>query len=59
MCLKNRAESYLNQISGHRYTLDMARKATVATTYDPLRVLKRSSSPTVRQRKPLQPPTTH
>jgi hypothetical protein len=24
MCLKNRAESYLNQISGHRYTPDMA-----------------------------------
>ena len=40
MCLKNRAKSYLNQISGHRYTLDMAHKVAVATTYDPLRVLK-------------------
>ena len=42
MCLKNRAKSYLNQISGHRYTPDMAHKVTVATTYDPLRVLKLS-----------------
>jgi hypothetical protein len=40
MCLKNRARSYLNCALGHRYTLDSAREATVAITYDPLRVLK-------------------
>ena len=68
MCLKNRARSYLNRISGHRYTPDMARRVTgcnhlrpaegtetsryksawrlssVATTYDPLRVLKQHSA---------------
>jgi hypothetical protein len=60
MCLKNRARSYLNCALGHRYTLDSAREATVAITYDPLRVLK----PFRRAflfllRYALQSPTTH